>query len=211
MKRIAIGGPAYGNKVSVAHCQSMVAMARGIPYPIDVRYRHSSMLPENRDRMLRDACEAGFDAFISMDADTYLEPRLIGASLDSIRGWLMTDWEEERPDNVAFVGAPVQQGNGEWNVVAKDGTRWTELPLLQSYDAGFVGTGFVIYNLPIYRELIRAMPSQPLFVFGYDSERKEQPWIGEDSYHCLLIRRAGLNFAVDPSIHCGHAHPMVQS
>lgn len=210
MKRIAIGGPAYGNKVSTRHCQSVVAMALTLHRQVEIRYRHSSMLPENRDALLRDAVLSGFDAFISMDADTYLDHRELKDSLAAIDMWLDT-FDEDTENPLAFVGAPVQQGNGQWNVCHKDGTRWAELPKLQSYDAGFVGTGFVIYNLPVYRHLIREMPSLPLFVFGYDSHRKHDPWIGEDSYHCLLVRRAGLNFVVDPAIRCGHAHPMVQS
>ena len=122
-KRIVIGGPAYNMQVSARHCEtvSMLAMAfTAFDYRVNVWHRHSSMLPENRQAMMRDCADGGVDMFLSIDSDTYLDMETFRDSAMRLDAWAGRI-DDEQMSNVYAVVAPVRQGDGKWNVYNPNG------------------------------------------------------------------------------------------
>ncbi len=193
-------------KVSAKHCDTVAQM--GIDFSImghsvDIWHRHSSMLPENRDAMLRSCVETGIDVFISIDSDTYLDLQDFIPSLVRARTWLKAF---EASSSIHFVAAPVKQRDGKWNVTDRQGEH---LRSPSSYadkdgiivgprDSAWTGVAFAIYNCAAYKSFAS---DEPMYVFGYDKGSKR--WIGEDCYHAMKVGQRG-NFIIDTGIVTGH-------
>lgn len=215
-KKVVIGGPAYAMKVSAKHadtCAFLAVTLRQNGWKVDVWHRHSSILVENRDSLLRGCIENGVDVFISIDADTYIADERANESVAICCGaadYLLRD--EAIKQNLYCIAAPVRQRNGKWNIVNKGGAHYENRPeeriVIPSDEAEWCAFAFAIHRVSAYYDWYES--KEPFYQFGWSKERankkdeKITPWIGEDSYHSMYITRNGGRILVEPGIQTAH-------
>lgn len=207
---LVIGGPAYNMQVTAMHCDTVAMLSRDLSRSgiyVDTWYRASSMLPSLRHELLEQCCSRGADFFLSIDSDTYLMPETWRESASRVLGWIA---ELATKTDIAFVAAPVRMRNGLWNVTDPDGNNYEsfitdETGVLTSNECAWCGTGFVLYNCKAYKAWIE--DKEPMYMFGYNKARLDQPWIGEDAFHAMRAVERGMGFLVDTKIITGHGAP----
>ncbi len=210
-KTIVIGGPAYGMQVSAKHADTVAYLAlafRLSGWKVSVWHRHSSILTENRDALLRGSIERGADILLSIDADTYLDDDAIHTSILATVNAANMLIERDELAHIYAIVAPVQQRNGKWNVTDKEGNHLYERPtqtLVIPTDGAWCAFAFALHRCASYYEWFET--GDPFYMFGYAKDRygsDRSPWIGEDSYHSLTIGSKGGKIIVEPQIQTGH-------
>lgn len=207
--KVAIGGPAYDMRVNARHCDTVAWLMFGLMttpnqsggprYRADVFHRHSSILVENRDSMLRECYRNHIDLFISIDSDVGIDSDGFGDSVATAIAAVQMTIDE----GIAYTSFPVRQGDGAWNVKHADGKSFETLPknrVLTAPDVGWCAQAFTIYNVPLYEDWINS--ESPLYQNGWHPGEKR--WIGEDCYHSLECVKRGLKFAVVTGVKTVH-------
>jgi hypothetical protein len=158
--------------------------------------------------MLRECLAKNADVFITVDSDTYLNPDadILKESITQIIGAATAMVERPEWNDVYAVTAPVRQKDGHWNVVYEN-KRFEELPdgpfTLPGDGNSWTAFAFAIHRVHSYREW--ADESLPFYNFSYHKDRPEgDKWVGEDSYHSLLISKRQGKIIVNPLIKTGH-------
>ncbi len=210
-RTVVIGGPAYNMQCSTKHADTVAYLLGGfqsIGWKVALWHRHNSVLVENRDTMLRECVNRGADIFISIDSDTYLEEESAKNSIGEVLQTAndLAEWDELLDYNPHCAVAPVRQRNGQWNVAGLDGKKIKKLPdsaISIPDEAQWTAFAFAIFRCKAYRKWCES--EFPLFNFKFDKTRPEEDrWVGEDSYHSLMITQNGGRIIVNPKIVTGH-------
>jgi hypothetical protein len=203
---VFLGGCWYGSKVDARLAQSLVDFTtRAHQWGVNVttvNYQ-DGMLDIARNRLLAEAIASGADWLLSVDADC----SFVGQAEPLCRSLVA----HQRSD-VALVGAPVKQGNAEWNVLDMEEQRFgkgREFPSAGPFDCGSIGFGLVAFRCGWYAS---NWPRQdrafvPFFQTVVYPDRKAKfgmgAW-GEDFGHCRAIRDRGAHVVCDPRIRVKH-------
>jgi hypothetical protein len=211
---IVVGGPAYNLQSDVRHTQSILDLSAALEMHdqghqvIGSAYEHDALLPFARERLLHRLMRTpNVDFFLSVDSDTYFDGRSMAAAmLDQQHGLPWVTYE------AALYAALVPQRDGKVNAWRSEGVRlkkedaYAEGKPRDAVQLHWVGLACVVYDLRWYREHRGKVSCW--HGIQCDSSGEQVTCIGEDVYHCEVVRALGGDIVGWPSVQTYHAGRM---
>lgn len=182
--KIAIGGCAYRSMVHVVHASSVAYFTAGCvlaQHEVNLKYRHTSNLPQGRCLWLREQISEGQDIAVSVDSDTAFDPMEAIAVIEDFAIHCIA------AQNVAIGIAPVfrsHKGTVALNLYTGHG----KMLAVDECDSGHRrlwagGFGMAVFNLAWFRRhWEKPFPES----FGAPEESIDQ---GEDIQFCRSVAR----------------------
>jgi hypothetical protein len=199
MHRVMIGVPSldtWNAEFGIAFGRLLIYASRqpfaGEPLDVALGYARGSILPDNRNRLLRGAVEGGAGHLLFLDADMDFPPDTLHRLLAHRREVVAANYVKRRLPAVPLArraGRPIVSEPGQHGLEAVDS----------------VGAGVMLIDVTV---LSRIQP--PAFAF-IEAPGRPGAFLGEDIFFCRKLAAAGIPVHIDHDLsrevsHIGSFH-----
>ena len=187
--KIALGIPNTGS-IRAKTMLSVVGTIFETPHPIHLIEQGGCYVQENRQKIVREAQQAGCDKLFFVDSDMYFAPGTLNA--------LLAHWKPIIGAAYNYRHLPLETtvkfADADGHLVAKAGE---DIPRLL-FPCYAVGTGCCLVDLAIFDHL----GPPPWFECDYDEDGALRT--GDDVWFCRLAHQAGYEVWCDPTLAVSH-------
>jgi hypothetical protein len=182
--KIGIGLPSTG-VMRVETAASLISIIATSKIYTQVMFTKGSVIPQSRNKLVKDSIREGFTHIFFIDTDMILPPDTLTRLLSHKKPIVAASFNFKKLPLSSVV--KLMGKNGE--IVGG------ELPS-ELFECYAIGTGCSLIDVSVFKEI-----DHPWFLFDYD---KDGELITEDVFFCDKARAKGFSIWCDPSIKTGH-------